>query len=445
MWTEFNAFQIDQDFATIQQLGATSVRVIIQVNAFGWPTPSASMQARLAQTIQLAANHNLQVQLTLFDFFGLYTRLSESATWAKTVLQPYKNDSRIAFVELQNELNPSNVEAIKWMQYMIPVLRDYVGSLPVTVSVTNCKHMATNQSLDVSESLALLIPALGATPVDFYDVHYYGGAGPAAYTLNRVKQIAGSAPVFVGETGLSSWDGIQSSSLIQEMRQDMGLRTIALAAKSLGFGFPGIWILQDFPSGQVSVGQPLGSYSAENFYGLIRVDGSWKPAAFSQQQIFQQNFIDAGLNEDFSAHQGFLPINWFASGETNCELTWDGSTGRTGAGSVKLSHCKTGYVGYYNTLPITNLTAEKRLVTVSGWAKTRSATGLSRISIDWFSKDRLYLSSTTSASLAGTTDWRLLSTSGLAPAHAAYCQISLKSEGNTGIVWFDDITLRVES
>ena len=41
----------------------------------------------------------------------------------------------------------------------------------------------------------------------------------------------------------------------------------------------------------------------------------------------------------------------------------------------------------------------------------------------------------------GTTDWTQLKVAGRAPAGAVCYQIHLKSAGNSGTVWFDDVAV----
>lgn len=445
MWSEYDASEINQNFATMHAMGANGVRIIIQAGTFGYPTPNATMQQHLADIVTMAHANGLLVQLTLFDYFGLYSDYTGSDTWAKAVLAPYKNDSRIAFVEVQNELNPTDSSKIAWLQHMIPTIRSAAGNIPVTVSVTNAKDAVSGEGLNVAQSLAVLMPLLKNTPLDFYDVHYYNGPGPANYVLGQVRAEVGSAPVYVGETGISTWDAATASGVAQEVRQEMGLRTIELTARRYGFGTAGIWAFQDFQSGQVGASQDVGTYSAENFYGLIRADGSRKPAATSVQTMFATGAISTDINGDFTDYANGSPVDWFTQDSAEGTLSWDASTGHAANGSVKLSDT-TGHssaVPNYQTVPVANLTADGQTVTLSAWAKTASATGKNAINIDWFDSSRTYVSSSQSAAITGTNGWTKLTVAGTPPSGAVYFQISLQSADNTGAVWYDDVSVSV--
>jgi hypothetical protein len=66
MWTNSDPGVVDADFAQIAGLHANTVRIIVQVPAFGYPSPDPTMLDRLAQTISLADRHGLKAHLT-FD------------------------------------------------------------------------------------------------------------------------------------------------------------------------------------------------------------------------------------------------------------------------------------------------------------------------------------------------------------------------------------------
>ena len=114
MWTNFQFGQIQSDFATIKQLGGNAVRLTIDPYTFGWPTVSPVMANEFQEVLQSAENDGLYVQLTLFDWFANYGDTSDSTTWSESFLAPYANDPEIAFIDLQNEIDTSNTQAMTW-------------------------------------------------------------------------------------------------------------------------------------------------------------------------------------------------------------------------------------------------------------------------------------------------------------------------------------------
>ena len=88
MWTNWNPTVINNDFALIASLNANTVRVIVNVQAFGYPTPSQAMLNKLSQIITLADNNGLMTQLTLFDWWSSYSDITGSETWASAIVSP---------------------------------------------------------------------------------------------------------------------------------------------------------------------------------------------------------------------------------------------------------------------------------------------------------------------------------------------------------------------
>ena len=133
------------------------------------------MQAHLAQMVSLAQARGLRVQLTLFDWWGQDSDSAVCKAWAQAILAPFAGNQEIAFVELQNEIDPTNPAVLSWTEQMLPFLKSVDGGLPETVSVYTLT------------GLQLLANALRATPPDFYDFHYYGHAGDAFGQLAQAK------------------------------------------------------------------------------------------------------------------------------------------------------------------------------------------------------------------------------------------------------------------
>ena len=136
----------------------------------------------------IAASHGLTVQLTLFDWLheNEYADIAGSEQWAHDLLAPYTGDPRIAFVEVRNELDPNDPQAVAWARDLIPYVRDtLLDAVPVTISVAGP---------DPAASVRTLKAALAGAEPDFYTIHYYGGDGDQAYwTLLAAQQAV--APV----------------------------------------------------------------------------------------------------------------------------------------------------------------------------------------------------------------------------------------------------------
>jgi len=277
MWTHFDAATIGHDFAAMHSLGLNAVRVILQADTIGYPNPSSAMTGEVAQMVQLAAQNDLQVQLTLFDWWSSWTDIAGSKSWAAAVLAPYKNDPRIHDVELRNEIDYTGSSAMAWARTMIPYLQGITGTVPVTISVSGNAHPAGLQTLKNE---------LGASQPDFYSFHFYDGAGSALSEFTQAKTIVAPLPLLIGETGFATGAGNVPSDPTLEAQQNSFYSTVFAATRSAGLPDPAPWIWQDVAAG-ASPNSP--SPSSNQFrYGILRVDGSAKPAYATLQAQYRQ-------------------------------------------------------------------------------------------------------------------------------------------------------------
>jgi hypothetical protein len=234
MWTDWHPDEIAKDLDRVVALHANTVRAVIELDTFGWPDVQPVYAARLQQFVSMAGDRGLHVQLTLFDWWYRRPWVRASKQWARELLTPYIDDPRIAFLEVRNEILPKP-ETDKWAKKMIPFLRTLLPGTPVTLSVAG---------LDPVARLALLKRGLGAAQPDFWDIHYFGGGGGAnAYAVfAAAKAIAGSTPLWVGETGYPTvtdsggYGGIPWTRASQEAAQSHFLASVAWAAQRRRIG-----------------------------------------------------------------------------------------------------------------------------------------------------------------------------------------------------------------
>ncbi len=436
LWQQWDPVAMDEDFARIAGLSANSVRIAIQPSAFGWPRPGPGMEAKLIQTLELASAHGLRVELVLFDWWGSYTDLDSSDQWVRAVILPLRNDPRLAFIELQNEIKPENPDAMVWAVHELPVVKQAVGAVPVTISVTN------SASFSAVQELTELKAALAGSPPDFYDLHVYGPPGEAYSVMAQAKAVVAPAQLYIGEVGASSHvEGAASSPALAEAQQDHDLRTVEWAAQANGLPPPAVWTYEDLDR----FGVPPAAGLAEDGYqfGLFHVDGTAKPAAAAVAADFGGGVIDPGFNAGFEASDGGEPTLWQEYRPAQGHLARDPSVAHSGGASVRLSGTtgdSTGAPSFFGTPVISPLHAGQQF-RVGAWARGASATGLNVVSVSWFGAGYAYLGRNDSAPLSsGTTGWTHLEAIATAPPAALYGQIYLKSFENSGTVWYDDVT-----
>ena len=427
MWTRWDAAEFDRDMARLAGLGANSVRLIVQSGAFGFPTPSATMQQRLAEAVRIADRHRLAVQLTLFDWFSSYGEIDASKRWASAVLAPYAADHRVWSVELQNELPVENPLAVTWAAALLPHLGDRTTA-PVTVSVNG--DPARLRSL---KSL------LGAARPDFWSYHYYDQvqASGAYQAFAAAKAHAAPLPLYIGETGVDTQLRSGEDKAAAYARQDHYFRTVFTAARANGLPAPAPWTLWDFAPGSYPGRQWAGQYA----FGLYQLDGTAKLAAATVRAAFAGQPLGTGVNNSFE-NGAATPAQWSRYLPEAASFAVDTTVARTGSRSVRFSRSlgsPTGWPSIWTT-PVQPI-RPGATYTAAVWAKGRDVTGVNRVGLSWYDSNRRYLGvSASPAMAAGTSDWRQLVARGVAPTGAAVVAIHLQTTRNTGTVWFDDVT-----
>jgi endo-1,4-beta-mannosidase len=267
MWLQWDPATIRADFGRIAAMGGNAVRLVLQYDAFGYPTPTTAMTSRLASAVSMASQSGLRVQLTLFDSFRSYGDVAGSRRWAGAVLAPYRGDTRIVFVELQNEIDARNASAMAWARQMIPYVR-WAAARPVAISG---QEYGTWNLRGFSD----LVKALGSARPDIFSFHLYGSPNDAATKLTWAKKLAAPTPLFIGEAGQPTSElATAASDPVREQWQLYFFKVVEHEASVLGLPPAAPWILRDFVPGT------LGSNVAGRQYhfGLVRVDGSAKPA-----------------------------------------------------------------------------------------------------------------------------------------------------------------------
>jgi len=431
MWTQWDSGVVDADFARIAALGGNGVRLVLHAETIGYPEPSATMLDRLAELVDLAARHGLVVQLTLFDGWSDYTNLAGSTSWADAVLSPYKDDPRIVFIELQNEIDSSNSDAMIWAKFMVPSIKSIAGNIPVTLSSSGAVGLT---------GIERIIAA--SIPVDFYDLHYYDKAELAYTTFQSAMTMVGNKPLFIGETGYSTALTASRATMLYDQEwwesyQDQYHRTVQCAARVLGLPAPAPWIFSDFHEQD---DQPLDI--GEQFYGIYRADGTPKEAVHTFGNIFGQTYIDTSFNNGFElATSSGLLTNWKRWEPQSGSFARDITVAHSGVASGKISNSSgtsSGLPAFYLS-PIPPI-VPGQMYTASVWARGSNATGMTRLMLAWFDVHGEWLGNLSSADLpGGSTDWTQLQVMDQAPLSARFAEIHLVSAWNDGAAWFDDV------
>jgi hypothetical protein len=450
MWLNWDEKAIRADVDKMASLHVNVIRLCLPPKAFGYPEPSPKILSELSAVVEMAAQKGMRVHLTLFFMWHDYLDVAGSKTWAKAMLSPFARDSRIAFVELHNEIPERDAAAMSWSRTMLPYLRSVVeGSIPVTISVTG----------ELSKSFPALIAALGSSQPDFYDVHLYNNAPIEAYSvLKAAKGVAAAhgRAILVGETGTSTlatqFGGFPSfarADASYEAYQDYYYRQAFLATAALNLPPVAPWIYSDYKPGSLVT---AGKKEVPYHFGLYRADGSAKAAVATVSAFFGSGELDTSFNNGFERYHlsegRNQPELW--AGDTPAEASYevDTTVAHSGRCSAKISNSGSSKrnPGFYVT-PVAKITPGTSY-TASVWVKGQQATGTTQICLNWLphgsavQRPVIVGESACGGSLAGTTEWKQISVTSVAPAWAASVRIYLQSGHNTGTAWFDDVVFQ---
>jgi hypothetical protein len=449
MWTDFDPGAIDRDLAAVASLHANAVRLIPDARVFTVPSPPEAALDELSRTVALAARHGLRVQLTLFDQFTDYLRIDDSRRWAQAMLTRFRRDPRIAFIELQNEINPGDPEAMRWARALLPDVRTLSGGIPVTVSVDAPVH-----------NLADLQLALGPAEPDLWDLHYYEPPGSAAAALREAAALVAPRPLLVGEVGYSTFPGnrvvpgVPPTPAAQEAYQDYVLRVLEWAAIGAGLPPAAPWLVNDFPCSECTPSGCVAGCSPQvcagcdrlvvaDFFGLFRADGSAKPAAATMAAILDGEHVDRDVNLGFELAAGDDPAGWRRVSAGGATLRRDPTVSHRGSASALIARSlgDDPTAPCWAVQPLLRPEAGERY-SLSAWARGAAATGRTAAHLLWLDAAGIPTGDAESDPLAaGDTGWTRLEVSSQVPAGTVAAELRICSAENAGSAWFDDVRL----
>lgn len=450
MWTQYAHTDTVTDFARIAALRANAVRIIVFPSVMGFVSGAVppTDAAHLADMIGVAAQDGLAVQLTLFDsatYWDPATGGSRpysgqpglTAQWLGSLLAPYRGDPRIALVELENELDPYDAPEMAWAAQVLGELPSLLPGVPRTAS--------TWGSSDGSREGALL--ASLSSRLDVLDAHLYGTPGENAAVLRTLVSQAAGRPVIVGEAGATSGTIRTIGDDEAQAKAYSLLREVTHAYGIAGFA---PWTLLDLaPAGVPSWLTP----PDQAYYGLIRTDGTLKPAARVVTAMFGAMIgglvagsvtvpgnLDGGFEREDSspttgttlgAWQEYLPALAGTIGIADGQGT-NGSRaaqlGRTGSSPSGVAAVYQRFVAPAAGSRIT-VTAQLRLV---------GGTGCSTVSLAWFAGDS-YLGNVTGACADDSlTGWQRIGVSATVPPGVTEFEVYLQSAADDGVGYFDN-------
>ena len=254
MWEPWRPQRLAADLRRLRWLNANTVRVVVPAHFFGYPEPEAKYLDRLSELVAIAARNGLHVQLTLFDWWGDYRDVEGSKQWARAVLEPYVGDPRIAFVELRNEIDTADADALAWTRELVPWLRDL---LRATDAGDGLGRRQRAGATTCARSWRRCRPARG--PTSSTRTTSPAAASRRSRSSRALRELRRADTALDRRARLSDVDnaqrlpGVPLTPSAQEAAQAHFFKLCFGALARLGLPAPGVWILDDFAPGRDSV------------------------------------------------------------------------------------------------------------------------------------------------------------------------------------------------
>jgi hypothetical protein len=235
--------------------------------------------SQMNQFLQIAAGFDMKVIFTLFEWHNQYPAPNERAyarqlNYLRGLVRPFANDDRVLAWDLHNEpeyyatwKDGGKDRVIAWIGHMARALREIDRNHMLTIGVARYETL-----WDAARDGTRLIDM-----VDLVSFHLYD-AGALRTQIIALEKLT-HKPLLLEEMGWPTGPAELSTAAARydEATQLFLYRTMLADAKSSSLVGVVQWMLWDYPHDYgLYPGDPP---TFEPFFGIVRVDGSFKPAA----------------------------------------------------------------------------------------------------------------------------------------------------------------------
>lgn len=265
---DFSEEVLQKDFSIIKKVGLNTIRIFIGYEDFGKENVAENKLKKLNTLLTIAQENDLQVVVTLFDFYGNYSVLDWTFTHrhAETIVTRFKNHPAVLAWDIKNEPNldfesRGKEKVLAWLEHMILVIRNSDKENYITIGWSNL------------ESASFLKDDL-----DFISFHYYEDVETFEEKYVKLKESIKNKPLVLGEFGLSSYSGFWNffgGSKEKQEKYHLEMQKV-LTSKEIPFMS---WTLYDFDEVPESVvGKLPWRKNPQKKFGFIDSNGNKKPA-----------------------------------------------------------------------------------------------------------------------------------------------------------------------
>jgi hypothetical protein len=294
MWTLTPPEVFEKDMALAASLGCNTIRTFLQFAAPLEPTgllkPDGSLtpayHEKIERLLAAAWRHGIRV-VVCFEFSPQWLAAPDAGRrWQRAlgdVVAKHREDGRVLMWDLMNEPD----DDAKWTE----ATRAYLKAALPLIKQLDTKHLTTVGLTWRADRLK----EVGLPDVMQYheyagkDVFFKEGPPRVLVTFGHQREIGGVRPLLIGEFGMSTARDEQHGAA-PELRARMSAATgteaeqarlyeIVLAGAEQGRAAGALaWCLHDYPLNNPN----------ESHFGLIRGDGSLKPAARVLRETFSR-------------------------------------------------------------------------------------------------------------------------------------------------------------
>jgi len=265
---DFNEETIKSDFQKIDAMGLNTVRIFIPYQDFGEADVNEEKLDKLKKVFDLAAQADLAILVTLFDFYGDYDLMDWNRTHrhAETIISSFKEHPALLGWDIKNEPDldfesRGKARVLAWLEEMIRQIKKIDPDHPVTIGWSSA-----NAGIYLAEQL------------DFVSYHFYDSPEMFAPSLSELRSQIKNKPVMVSEFGISSYSGLWN--LFTGSEEDQADYYSQMVSQFEKENIPFLsWTLYDFENiPEEVVGRLPWRRAPQKNYGLIGSDGGIKPA-----------------------------------------------------------------------------------------------------------------------------------------------------------------------
>ncbi|MFC4633598.1 DUF4434 domain-containing protein [Dokdonia ponticola] len=264
----FDTEILHKDFNILQDAGLQSIRIFVPYEDFGKANIHAEKLKKLEQTLDMAAQYDLKVMITLFDFYGAYSVLDWTLNrrHAHTIVSQLKNHPALYGWDIKNEPNldfesRGKQNVVAWLDMMTSFVKSIDPQHPVTIGWSN------------AESAIIL-----KDQVDVVSFHFYENIDTLEEVYASLQKEIPQKSIVLSEFGMSSYKGLWNPFGNSETAQEAYHKKAQTIFAKNKIPFMS-WTLYDFAEIPTEVvGKLPWRKNNQKRFGFIDDTGNKKPA-----------------------------------------------------------------------------------------------------------------------------------------------------------------------